>query len=197
MNGIISLINRSAYGLHLISGAILVSMMFITLGDVVARAIFNFSNGSVDFTFVGGVELIKYGLLFSILFTLPHSVSKSQVIVDLFTEKMNQRLKVYLEAFYTLGFSLLGAGMSVRFYEAIGSAKMTGETTQDLLIPMHYLYSIVLIATTLLALRSLIIAIELIMHENNTVESTSSAEQASSTADISNPPSEPQKGELA
>lgn len=171
MKGIINLINRCAYLLHLVSGTILVSMMFITLSDVMTRAIFNFSGGSIDFTFVGGVELIKYGLLFAILFTLPHSVGKSQVIVDLFTEKMNHRLKIYLEAFYTLGFSLLGAGMSVRFYEAIESVKMTGETTQDLHIPLHYVYTVVLIATSLLALRSLIIAIELIMHQGDNVSS--------------------------
>lgn len=166
MKVLINVINRAANIAHMGAGFILVSMMFITLADVITRAIFNFTNGSVDFTFVGGIELIKFGLLFAILLTLPHSVAKSQVVVDLFTEKMNQRLKVYLEAFYNLGFALLGAGMSVRFYDAIESASLTGETTQDLQLPMQYIYMGVVIATALLAIRALIIAGELVFHCN-------------------------------
>ncbi|PSW22226.1 TRAP transporter small permease [Photobacterium sanctipauli] len=188
MKGFVSLVNRCAYGLHLVSGAILVSMMFITLSDVITRAVFNFTGGNIDFTFIGGVELIKYGLLFAILFTLPHSVTKSQVIVDLFTEKMNQRLKIYLEAFYTLGFSLLGAGMSVRFYEAIGSAQMTGETTQDLLIPMHYLYSTVLVATSMLTLRSFILALELVFAKNDPAPDTTPQSDSSEKAEAATAP---------
>ncbi len=164
MKTLINLINRAAHIAHLGAGFILVSMMFITLADVVTRAIFNFTEGGIDLTFIGGIELIKFGLLFAILLTLPHSVAKSQVIVDLFTEKMNHRLKIYLEAFYNLGFALLGAGMSVRFYEAIESASMTGETTQDLQIPLQYIYAGVVFATALLAVRALIIAGELIFH---------------------------------
>lgn len=164
MKTLINLVNRAAHIAHLGAGFILVSMMFITLADVVTRAIFNFTEGGIDLTFIGGIELIKFGLLFAILLTLPHSVAKSQVIVDLFTEKMNQRLKIYLEAFYNLGFALLGAGMSVRFYDAIESATMTGETTQDLQIPLQYIYVGVVFATALLAVRALIIAGELIFH---------------------------------
>ncbi len=164
MKTLINLVNRAALIAHWGAGFILVSMMFITLADVVTRAIFNFTDGGIDWTFVGGIELIKFGLLFAILLTLPHSVAQSQVIVDLFTEKMNQRLKIYLEAFYNLGFALLGAGMSVRFFEAIEAASLTGETTQDLQIPLQYIYVGVVIATTLLAVRALIIAGELIFH---------------------------------
>ncbi len=166
MKTLINLVNRAAHIAHLGAGFILVSMMFITLADVVTRAIFNFTEGGIDLTFIGGIELIKFGLLFAILLTLPHSVAKSQVVVDLFTEKMNQRLKIYLEAFYNLGFALLGAGMSVRFYEAIESATMTGETTQDLQIPLQYIYMGVVFATALLAVRALIIAGELIFHSH-------------------------------
>ncbi len=164
MKILINLVNRAAHIAHLVAGFILVSMMFITLADVITRAMFNFTEGNIDLTFIGGIELIKFGLLFAILLTLPHSVAKSQVIVDLFTEKMNQRVKVYLEAFYNFGFALLGAGMSVRFFKAIESASMTGETTQDLQIPLQYIYVGVVFATALLAVRALIIAGELIFH---------------------------------
>ena len=57
------ILGRILYGMHMISGLILVSMMFVTLADVIARKAFSLSGGTIDFTFIGGVELIKYGLL--------------------------------------------------------------------------------------------------------------------------------------
>lgn len=186
MKTLINLVNRAAHIAHLGAGFILVSMMFITLADVITRAVFNFTDGSVDLTFVGGIELIKFGLLFAILLTMPHSVAKSQVIVDLFTEKMNHRVKIYLEAFYNLGFALLGAGMSVRFFDAIESAALTGETTQDLQIPLEYIYMGVVVATALLAIRALIIAGELIFHCHTPATKNGSNEPAKSNDKKSN-----------
>ncbi len=155
------LFDRIAHAMHVISGVILVSMMFITLADVLSRALFKATDGSVDLTFIGGVELIKYGLLLLVVFALPYSVGRSQVIVDLFTDNLPPRVKALMEGFYMLGFVLLGAGMSYRFYEAIGNARMSGETTQDLLIPLTYLYGLTSFATAFLALAALLISLRL------------------------------------
>ena len=155
---------RLTFSMHVISGCILISMMFVTLTDVIARAVFEATDGSVDFTFIGGVELIKYGLLFVVLFALPYSVGRSQVIVDLFTEKMPPRLKASLEGFYLLGFVLLGAGMSYRFYHAVEQSQLTGETTQDLLIPLYYIYGVASFATGVLAIATLLISLRLFFY---------------------------------
>lgn len=155
------LFDRITHAMHVISGVILVSMMFITLADVLSRALFKATDGSVDLTFIGGVELIKYGLLLMVVFALPYSVGRSQVIVDLFTDNFKPRIKALLEGFYMLGFVLLGGGMSYRFYEAIGNAEMSGETTQDLLIPLTYLYGLTSFATAFLALAALLISLRL------------------------------------
>ncbi len=155
-------INRLAYIMHIISGTLLVGMMLVTLIDVVTRTLYGLSDGAVALTFIGGVELIKYCLLFTVLFTLPQSVGDSQVIVDLFTDTMSERIKTYLESFYLLGFALLGAGMTYRFYMAIEDAILSGETTQDLLIPMAWIYRLVVFATSILTLRCLLLTWELI-----------------------------------
>ncbi len=101
-------INRVSQVMHVFSGVFLIGMMLVTLLDVVTRTLYGLSDGGIELTFVGGVELIKYGLLFTVLFTLPQSVGDSQVVVDLFTEQMSDRSKTYLESFYLLGFALLG-----------------------------------------------------------------------------------------
>ncbi|WP_275722647.1 TRAP transporter small permease [Vibrio furnissii] len=168
------LINRVSQAMHVCSGAFLIGMMLVTLLDVVTRTLYGLSDGGIELTFVGGVELIKYGLLFTVLFTLPQSVGDSQVVVDLFTEQMSDRFKTYLESFYLLGFTLLGAGMTYRFYLAIEGAVMSGETTQDLMIPMPWIYRIVVFATSMLTLRCLILTWDLLRHHHPKIERMSS-----------------------
>lgn len=159
MRPIMEAVRRLALGMHVLSGMLLIGMMVTVLLDVISRAMFGASGGRIDFTFQGGVEIVSYGLLFMVLFTLPYSVSRSQVIVDLFTDEMSERLKALLAGIYTFGFGLLGIGMAVRFFEAAGRVAETGETTQDLLIPMTFIYGATAFATSVLALRGILVAL--------------------------------------
>ena len=153
-------VRRLALAMHVLSGILLIGMMVTVLLDVISRGVFGASGGEIDFTFQGGVGIVSYGLLFMVLFTLPHSVGRSQVVVDLFTQQMSGRLKALLAGIYTFGFGLLGLGMAVRFFEAVGRVAETGETTQDLLIPMTFIYGATAFATAVLALRGLLVAVQ-------------------------------------
>ncbi len=150
---------RLARVLHILSGFLLVAMILVVLLDVASRSLFGASGGELDVTFPGGVELVSFGLLFMVLFALPYSVDRGQVIVDLFTERMPERAKAVLSAVYTLGFALLGFAMAIRFYEAIGGALASGETSQDLIIPLYYIYALAAFATAALGLRALLVAL--------------------------------------
>lgn len=154
---------RIAQAMHQLAGAILIGMMTIILIDVVGRAVFGVTDGALDFTFVGGVEMVSYGLLFMVLFSLPFAVSRGQVIVDLFTGGMSERLKGILAGIYTMGFGLLGAGMTLRFIEAAQRVAASGEVTQDLHIPFSYIYGFTAVATGVLALRGFLSAVEQIV----------------------------------
>ena len=158
------LVERLTATMHNISGIVLIGMVFVTLADVFSRALFEATDGKVDFTFIGGIELTKYCLLVTVLFALPHSLSRSQVIVDLFTDSFKTRTKSILEGFYLMCFALLASGMSFRFFHAIGQAQQSGETTQDLLIPLHYLYAISSFATAVLALTAVVASSQLFFH---------------------------------
>ena len=159
MRPIMEAVRRLAAAMHVLSGILLIGMMVTVLLDVISRGVFGASGGEIDFTFQGGVEIVSYGLLFMVLFTLPHSVSRSQIVVDLFTEAMSARLKAVLAGIYTFGFGLLGIGMAVRFFQAVGRVAETGQTTQDLLIPMTFIYGATAFATTVLALRGILVAL--------------------------------------
>jgi len=67
--------------------------------------------------------------------------------------------KAVLAGIYTFGFGLLGIGMAVRFFQAVGRVAGTGETTQDPLIPMTFIYGATAFATTVLALRGILVAL--------------------------------------
>jgi TRAP-type mannitol/chloroaromatic compound transport system permease small subunit len=164
MARITRLVERLTSIMHTISGIVLIGIMFVTLADVIGRALFEATDGKVDFTFIGGVELTKYGLLVAVLFALPHSLSRSQVIVDLFTDTFKTRTKSILEGLYMLCFALLASGMSFGFFHSIGEAQQSGQTTQDLLIPLYYLYAISAFATAVLALTAAVASSQLFIY---------------------------------
>ncbi|QUN06247.1 TRAP transporter small permease [Shewanella yunxiaonensis] len=152
-----------------ISGVTLVSMMVVTLMDVVTRKLFEWTAGSVDFTFIGGIELIKYGLLITVFFCLPHTVASSQVTVDLFTAKLSERRKQLIQGLFLLGYVVLGAAMSYQFAISAQEAKETLETTQDLHISVGYFYNIISFASAVLSLSALINGLQMIVgHELET-----------------------------
>ncbi|REG82641.1 TRAP transporter small permease [Marinomonas pollencensis] len=163
MKAVSCFIARITHFMHLIGGFFLVAMMLVTLADVAARGLFGITEGSVDWTFTGGIELVKYSLLFTVLFILPHSVSRSQVIVDLFTDGFKDTTKRLFEAFYSLCFGVLGGAMSYSFYLHIEDAAMSYETTQDLMIPLTYFYSVATFATVMLAIAAFVYAFELLI----------------------------------
>ncbi|WP_413206807.1 TRAP transporter small permease [Rhodospirillum sp. A1_3_36] len=163
MKAIFTAAHRLAHGMHRVAGVLIVLMVLTVLLDVLSRFVFGATDGAVDFTFRGGVEIVSYCLLFMVLFSLPFSVARGQVIVDLFTENMSERLKGILSGVYLFGFGLLGLGMAIRFYEAIGQAFSTGETTQDLVVPLAHIYIVVTFAAAVLALRGFLVGLEHIL----------------------------------
>lgn len=148
--------------MHWIGGVFLISMMVSTLLDVVTRGLFSLTDGAIDLTFIGGVELVRFALLLTVLFILPHSVSRSQIIVDLFTEHLSERKKQLLEALYLSCFAFLGGAMCFSYFHLIDEAAMSYETTQDLLIPMTYFYVIATFATAMLCVSATLHVIDLI-----------------------------------
>jgi TRAP-type C4-dicarboxylate transport system permease small subunit len=142
----------------LISSFMITAMMLVVLAEVSTRALFGFTDGGIDFTFTGGIELVRFTLLFTILYALPWNVDRAQVVVDLFTNNLSKRAIAALQALCFVGYFLLALGMSYRFWISIGQAHLSGETTQDLNMPMSYIYAATLIGTGMLCLRSLVVA---------------------------------------
>lgn len=158
MSGFARLVDTICRGMLWISAMMLTAMMLVVLADVITRALFRLTDGSFDLTFNGGIELVRFALLFAILYALPWCVDRSQVVVDLFTESLSGRKKAFLETVCFCGYTLLAAAMSTKFWNAVGHSSMSGETSQDLMFPMSYIYATTLFGTIMLAVRSLLVA---------------------------------------
>lgn len=151
---------RVAQVMYQIAGVFLVAMVLVILFEVVSRALFDITGGAVDVTYTGAIELVSFALLFMVLFSLPHAVSRGQVIVDLFTGGLSERAKSALAGLYTVGFALMGVGMTIGFVDSAGRVAASGEVTQDLLIPLSYIYGLTAAATAVLALRGIVVAVQ-------------------------------------
>jgi TRAP-type mannitol/chloroaromatic compound transport system permease small subunit len=156
MKWLIKAVDGLALVLYWISGFLLVVMMLSVVFDVVSRGLFAATDGNVDITFVGGIELVKYSLLFSMICAFPYAVDKGQIVVDLFTQGWSDRTQRWTDGFYTLCFGIFGGLLCWRFALAGEEAEMSGELTQDLLMPMSPIYWVASFALAVLALRGVV-----------------------------------------
>ena len=75
---------------QLIGGISLIIIVLVTMLDVIARYIFKLTGGEFGFTVKGSVEIVSYFMLFALLGAFAAFVERSQIIVDVFTQKMSK-----------------------------------------------------------------------------------------------------------
>lgn len=146
---------------QLIGGISLIIIVLTTMTDVVARYIFKLTGGEFGFTVKGSVEIVSYFMLFALLAAFAAFVERSQIIVDVFTQKMPQSIKGYMMGVFMLGFFAIGIVFAWGLYESAIDAMEFGKVTQDLRISMMPIYLISALLSTLLAIRSLIESINI------------------------------------
>lgn len=160
MRTLITWIRNTAYGLNWVAGVLLVATMTVVLAEILLRSLFGLTGGRVDFTFTGSFELVRWGMLLSLAYCMPYTLPRAQVVVDLFTDNLPEWLKERLKGFYTLLFGIFGFLMVWLMLKSGGGAAMNGETSQDLLIPMQFIYYLASVGMLVLGLRGFALAYE-------------------------------------
>ncbi|MEC9482507.1 MAG: TRAP transporter small permease subunit, partial [Halomonas sp.] len=115
--------------------------------------------GALDWSVVGGVELVSYLMLFALLAAMAANVEKGQVVVEAFSHRLNDTAKTRLNGFYLLGFAGLGLVVALGLWDSALSASRHGEVTQDLRLPMGPIYWTAAALSLLLGVRSLTFAL--------------------------------------
>lgn len=146
---------------QLLGGISLIIIVLTTMLDVIVRYIFKLTGGEFGFTVKGSVEIVSYFMLFALLAAFAAFVERSQIIVDVFTQKMPQSIKGYLMGIFMLGFFIIGIIFTWGLYESAIDAIELGKVTQDLRISMMPIYLISAFLSMLLAIRSLIESINI------------------------------------
>lgn len=144
-----------------IGGVSLIIIVLTTMLDVTARYVFKLSGGEFGFTVKGSVEIVSYFMLFALLAAFVAFVERSQIIVDVFTQKMPRSIKGYMMGVFMLGFFAIGIVFSWGLYESAVDAIEYGKVTQDLGVSMMPIYAFSALLSLLLAIRSLIESINI------------------------------------
>ena len=144
-----------------IGGISLIIIVLATIADVGARYIFKLTGGELGFTIKGSVEIVSYFMLFALLSSFAAYVERSQIIVDVFTQKMPKAVKGYMMGVFMMGFFVIGIVFTWGLYESAIDAIEYGKVTQDLRISMMPIYALSSFLSILLAIRSLIESIKI------------------------------------
>ena len=146
---------------QLLGGISLIIIVLATIADVGTRYVFKLTGGEFGFTIKGSVEIVSYFMLFALLSAFAAFVERSQIIVDVFTQKMPKAIKGYMMGVFMMGFFIIGVVFAWGLYESAIDAIAFGKVTQDLRISMMPIYLISAFLSVLLAIRSLIESINI------------------------------------
>jgi len=144
-----------------LGGISLIIIVLATIADVGTRYVFKLTGGEFGFTIKGSVEIVSYFMLFALLSAFAAFVERSQIIVDVFTQKMPKAIKGYMMGIFMMGFFIIGVVFAWGLYESAIDAIAFGKVTQDLRISMMPIYLISAFLSVLLAIRSLIESINI------------------------------------
>ncbi|GAA5233739.1 TRAP transporter small permease [Verticiella sediminum] len=159
MKAIDLVLERIARVLLALAGVALIAMMFVVMFDVLVRNLSGIIPALQDLKYYGTIEIVRYLFLFAMAGTMPWGVEKSQVVVELFTQRFSASAQARIDAFFLLGYFLLGSFMAYSLFIAGTHAYVTGETTPDLLIPLGPIRYATAFCMGLMALRALLAAI--------------------------------------
>lgn len=143
-----------------LAGVALVAMMFVTIVDVVIRNFGEYIPVFREIRLYGILEVVRYLFLVSMAGTMPWGVEKSQVIVELFTQKLSNTARARIDSFFLLGFTVFGGFMAYALVLSGVHAINANETTPDLGLPMSWIRFFAAFCMGLMALRALLIGIQ-------------------------------------
>lgn len=160
MAALMNVLNALARALLVVAGVALVCMMFVTIFDVLLRNFGNNFDALRDFRFYGSIEIVRYLFLVAMAGTMPWGVEKSQVVVELFTQRLSEAARCRIDSFFLLGFTVFGGALAYALWMGAVHSWSTGETTPDLGLPLAWPRYIASVCMGLMALRALFLGIQ-------------------------------------
>jgi len=159
MHAVLKVLDWLARMLLVIAGIALVFMMGVTLFDVIVRNLGRWIDAVQEISYTGTIELVRYSFLLAMAGAMPWGVEKSQVVVELFTQNLPEAWRARVDAFFMVGFGVLGVLIAYGLFNSGMQAIGSGETTSDLRIPMAPIEFGASFCMALMALRAFLVGI--------------------------------------
>ncbi len=159
MTAILRVLDNLARVLLGLAGLALVAMMVVVIIDIVLRNFGNYIPGVSSIRLYGMLEAIRYLFLIAMAGAMPWGVEKSQVIVELFTQKLSAPVLARIDSFFLLGFAAFGAALTYALILSGLSAMASGQTTPDLQIPMSWVRFFTAFCMALLTVRAFFVGL--------------------------------------
>lgn len=118
-----------------LGGVSLIIIVLTTMLDVTNSLYIQAHWWWVWITVKGSVEIVSYFMLFSLLAAFAAFVERSQIIVDVFTQKMPQAVKGYMMGIFMMGFFVIGIVFAWGLYESAFDAISTAKSPKTFEYP--------------------------------------------------------------
>lgn len=142
---------RFCAGISLIG---LLLILLTTTLDVLTRALFRLTHAWLNWHMQGAIELVSYLLTITLLSAFVAWIEKVHLVLDFLPLSPNS---IYAKSLHALNLILCGAigtQLALENIELMKDAYAYGERSQDLALPMHYIYAIWIALSVALILRS-------------------------------------------
>lgn len=133
----------------------LVFLLAVVASNIVARSIFNVTDGSINFIIQGAIELSSYALLILVFGSFPNAIPTGLVQVDFLLDVLPKPIRNFLKWIWAILLLVGTATLAWLFIKSGFTAHQRGSLTQDLEIPLWIFYSVISAQCMCLAVISL------------------------------------------
>ncbi|MFK7903407.1 MAG: TRAP transporter small permease [Nitratireductor sp.] len=157
----LKLLRQACLLLAIFAGVFLFAVVSL---NIIARLIFDLSDGAINFMLSGAIELAQYSLMVLIFAAIPAALNigtagKSSntglIRVDVFSQKFSHTVQNALNKFWLLCIAAFALVLVAQFFEQSITTFYRGDETQDLRLPLWIFYALASVANTALALLAL------------------------------------------
>ncbi len=138
-----------------IAFAAVLFLFAVVAANVVARAIFDATNASVNLMIPGAIELASYTLLIAVFAAFPVSLKHGMVRVDVLVGHLPRVVRRELNRLWSLLTLGLAVALALLFWHEMQAVRAQGDITQDLRLPLWPVYGVLTIECAVLALAAL------------------------------------------
>lgn len=137
---------------NVLAAAAVVFLMLNVAGAVLVRTVHALTGGVVNLIWAGSIEMAGLALNVIVFAALHRTFVVGAIKVDLFTQSLPHVLQRLIDGAFGLVYAVFAGGMTWQYYHATLTTFERGDATQDLLIPLFYIYAFLTVASAALAL---------------------------------------------